>query len=54
MSSQRFLYSALISSLYLWTNGAIYVSKLENACAPAHSFCRVQRKFTIWLTALLK
>ena len=28
------------------------MSKLENACAPAHSFCSVPRKLTIWPTAL--
>lgn len=34
------------------TNGAMYVSNELNACAPAHSFCSVPRKFTIWPTAL--
>ena len=31
--------------------GAMYVSKEENACAPAHSFCNVPRKLTICPTA---
>ena len=30
------------------TKGAMYVSKEENAWAPAHSFWSVPRKFTIW------
>ena len=25
------------------------MSKEEKACAPAHSFCMMPRKFTIWL-----
>ena len=29
-------------------NGAMYVSKDEKAWAPAHSFCSVPRKLTIW------
>ena len=33
------------------TKGARYVSKLENDCAPAHSFCSVPRKLTIWPSA---
>ena len=28
---------------------ARYVSNDENACAPAHSFCMMPRKLTIWL-----
>ena len=35
--------------LSTFTNGARYVSKDENACAPAHSFCIMPRKLTIWL-----
>ena len=35
--------------LSTFTNGARYVSKEENACAPAHSFCMMPRKLTIWL-----
>ncbi len=31
------------------TKGARYVSKEENAWAPAHSFCMIPKKFTIWL-----
>src|SRR3989338_8187839 len=41
-------------SLSSFTNGARYVSKDENACAPAHSFCSVPRKFTICATAVSK
>ena len=36
------------------TNGAMYVSNELNACAPAHSFCIVPRKFTICPIAELK
>ena len=28
------------------------MSKLEKACAPAHSFCMIPRKFTIWLQSV--
>ena len=35
-------------------NGAMYVSKDEKAWAPAHSFCSVPRKLTIWPQADLK
>jgi len=36
------------------TNGAMYVSKEENAWAPAHSFCSVPKKLTICPIALEK
>ena len=36
------------------TNGARYVSNEENACAPAHSFCMMPRKLTIWLHSVLR
>ena len=30
------------------------MSKEEKACAPAHSFCIIPRKLTIWLQSTLK
>ena len=34
--------------------GAKYVSKDENAWAPAHSLCKIPKKFAIWPRASLK
>ena len=30
------------------------MSKEENACAPAHSFCMIPKKLTIWLHKVAK
>jgi len=43
--------SSNISLLLLCTKGDKYVSNELNACAPAHSFCNVPKKFIIWFTA---
>ena len=42
-------FTSWYDKLSAFTNAAKYVSKDENACAPAHSFCIIPKKFTIWL-----
>ena len=43
---------SLDEKLSILTNGARYVSKEEKACAPAHSFCIIPKKLTIWLQSV--